>query len=235
MLSQPACSPVPFLTQPPLSSGWSCRKLPATSKALSSTFRRGHPMSHSQATTRNHVISVGVATASPATFITRARPSLAALLVAGGLLLPGARFRAAGRRRAAVPATLRQLPQLGARPEQNRSASVGRYRPQGRQCRGRPLFGRAARIGHRLGRPHPRYLPRGATPDGSGHVDDSGRSQPRSARRDYRLSGRCGRAIMSADETTCVRSPVQSTCPEYPRSCEYRRICSGVSNSAISR
>ncbi|RUV59553.1 c-type cytochrome [Mesorhizobium sp. M5C.F.Ca.IN.020.29.1.1] len=47
-------------------------------------------MSHSQATTRNHVISVGVATASPATFITRARASLAALLVAGGLLLPGA-------------------------------------------------------------------------------------------------------------------------------------------------
>lgn len=35
MSSQPACSPVPFLTQPPLSllSGWSCRKLPATSKA----------------------------------------------------------------------------------------------------------------------------------------------------------------------------------------------------------
>jgi cytochrome c len=47
-------------------------------------------MSHSQATTRNPVISVGVATASPATFITRARASLAALLVAGGLLLPGA-------------------------------------------------------------------------------------------------------------------------------------------------
>lgn len=47
-------------------------------------------MSHSQATTRNHGISVGVATASPATFITRARASLAALLVAGGLLLPGA-------------------------------------------------------------------------------------------------------------------------------------------------
>ncbi|RWK67842.1 MAG: c-type cytochrome, partial [Mesorhizobium sp.] len=45
-------------------------------------------MSHSQATTRNQTISVGVAIASPATSITRARTSLAALLAAGGLLLP---------------------------------------------------------------------------------------------------------------------------------------------------
>ncbi|PAP92974.1 cytochrome C [Mesorhizobium wenxiniae] len=45
-------------------------------------------MSHSQATTRNQFISVGVAIASPATSITRARMSLAALLAAGGLLLP---------------------------------------------------------------------------------------------------------------------------------------------------
>ncbi|CAH2405855.1 Cytochrome C [Mesorhizobium escarrei] len=45
-------------------------------------------MSHSQATTRNQFISVGVVTASLATSITRARTSLAALLAAGGLLLP---------------------------------------------------------------------------------------------------------------------------------------------------
>lgn len=47
-------------------------------------------MSHSQATTRNHVISVGVAITSPAMSITRARAFLAALLAAAGLLLPDA-------------------------------------------------------------------------------------------------------------------------------------------------
>ncbi|BCH16730.1 c-type cytochrome [Mesorhizobium sp. L-2-11] len=46
-------------------------------------------MSHSQATTRNQFVSVGVATASPATSITRARAFLAALWAAG-LLLPDA-------------------------------------------------------------------------------------------------------------------------------------------------
>ncbi|RWF48665.1 MAG: c-type cytochrome [Mesorhizobium sp.] len=47
-------------------------------------------MSHSQATTRSHVVSAGVATASPAMSITRARAFLAALLAAAGLLLPDA-------------------------------------------------------------------------------------------------------------------------------------------------
>ncbi|MER8435492.1 hypothetical protein NKH36_07340 [Mesorhizobium sp. M1312] len=47
-------------------------------------------MSHSQATTRNNVISAGDATASPATSITRARAFLAALLAAAGLLVPAA-------------------------------------------------------------------------------------------------------------------------------------------------
>ncbi|RWM78630.1 MAG: c-type cytochrome [Mesorhizobium sp.] len=47
-------------------------------------------MNHSQATTRDHVISAGAATASPAMSITRARAFLAALLAAAGLLLPDA-------------------------------------------------------------------------------------------------------------------------------------------------
>jgi cytochrome c len=47
-------------------------------------------MNHSQTTKRNHVISAGVATASLRTSVTRARTSLAALLAAAGLLLPGA-------------------------------------------------------------------------------------------------------------------------------------------------
>lgn len=47
-------------------------------------------MNHSQATTRDQFISAGVATASPATSITRARAFLAALLAAAGLLLPDA-------------------------------------------------------------------------------------------------------------------------------------------------
>ncbi|MEI8700950.1 c-type cytochrome [Mesorhizobium sp. M6A.T.Ce.TU.002.03.1.1] len=46
-------------------------------------------MNHSHATTRTH-ISAGAATASLQTSVTRARRSLAALLVAGGLLLPSA-------------------------------------------------------------------------------------------------------------------------------------------------
>ncbi|MCV3207375.1 c-type cytochrome [Mesorhizobium sp. YC-39] len=46
-------------------------------------------MNHSHATTRDHVISTGVATASLATSITRARAFLVGLLAAG-LLLPAA-------------------------------------------------------------------------------------------------------------------------------------------------
>ncbi|RWM21449.1 MAG: c-type cytochrome [Mesorhizobium sp.] len=45
-------------------------------------------MSHSQATTRSHVISAGDTIASLATSITRVRASLAAFLTAAGLLLP---------------------------------------------------------------------------------------------------------------------------------------------------
>ncbi|CCV13940.1 cytochrome c family protein [Mesorhizobium sp. STM 4661] len=47
-------------------------------------------MNRSHATTRDHVVSAGVATASPATSITRARAFLAGLLAAAGLLLPAA-------------------------------------------------------------------------------------------------------------------------------------------------
>jgi cytochrome c len=47
-------------------------------------------MNRSQATTRDHVISAGVAAAPLATSINRARASLASLLAAASLLLPAA-------------------------------------------------------------------------------------------------------------------------------------------------
>lgn len=49
-------------------------------------------MNRSQATTRDQVISAGVAAASLATSINRVRAFLAGLLAAGGLLLPAAAF-----------------------------------------------------------------------------------------------------------------------------------------------